>query len=277
MRTVKNFLIFLLFVTPIILVAQRKPKIKGSRIVSQVNEELPPFNAVLLNDDLEIVLKKSFGPGYEIMADDNLIDILKFEVQDSTLIISSYYDVTARKQFDITVNFVELKSITVKEGSVLTMDRIEGDELFIDGFGQSRLDIKATAEVMDINLEDVSRGDFNIDADSLNISLNKKVQATIYAVNEVSLVDLEGQSSLTFEGTSQRVQSRLTGYSKYKAENMESATLSIEADKESDARVKVSQQLELSARDRARISLYGNPAIIINEFSDTVQLLKKEE
>ena len=277
MTTMKNFLIFLLFAAPLILVAQRKPKIKGSRIVSQVNEELPPFNAVLLNDDLDIVLKKSFGPGYEIIADDNLIDILKFEVQDSTLIISSYYDVTARKQFDITVNYVELKAITVKEGSVLAMDRIESDELFVDGFGQSRLDIKATAEVMDINLEDVSKGDFNIDADSLNISLNKKVQANIYAVNEVSMVDLEGQSSLTFEGTSQRVQSRLTGYSKYKAENMESGTLSIEADKESDARINVSQQLELSARGRARISLYGNPAIIINEFSDTVQLLKKEE
>ncbi len=273
----KNFLILLLFASPLILAAQRKPKIKGSRIVSQVNEELPPFNAILLNDDLDIVLNKSFGPGYEIMADDNLIDILKFKVEDSTLIISSYYDVTAKKQFDITVNYLELKAISVKKGSVLTMDPIESDELFIDGFGQSRLDIKARAEVLDINLEDASKADFNVDADSLNISLNKKVQANIYAVNEVSLVELEGQSALVFEGTSQHVEAKLTGYSKYKAENMESMSQKVDAEKDSDVRINVLQQLELNARDRAKIVLYGNPGIVINEFTDSVQLIKKEE
>ena len=257
--------------------AQRKPKIKGSRIVSQVNEELPPFNAIVLNDDLDVVLKRSFGPGYGIIADDNLIDILKFEVADSTLVISSYYDVTAKKQFDITVKYAELRAISVKKGSILTMDRIESDELFVDGFGQSRLNIDATAEVLDINLEDMARGEFNVDADSLNISLSKKVQANIYAVNGTSLLDMEGQSSLTFEGTSQRIQARLTGYSKYKAENMESVVSKIEVDKESDARIKVSQELELSARDRARVLLYGNPGIVINEFTDSVQLIKKEE
>lgn len=277
MRTMKNVLILLLFVAPVIVLAQRKPKIKGSRIVSQVNEELPPFNAIVLNDELDIVLKKSFGPGYGIIADDNLIDILKFEVEDSTLVISSYYDVTAKKQFDITIKYVELRAISVKKGSILAMDRIESDELFVDGFGQSQLNIEATAEVLDINLEDMTRGEFNVDADSLNISLSKKAQANIYAVNGVSLLDMEGQSSLTFEGSSQRIKARLTGYSKYKAENMESIASKIEVDKESDARINVSQELELSARDRARVLLYGNPGIIINEFTDSVQLIKKEE
>ncbi|NAY92790.1 DUF2807 domain-containing protein [Muricauda sp. JGD-17] len=273
----KKILMLLFLVGPIVLTAQRKPKIKGSRVVSQVNEELPAFNAILLNDDLDIVLKKSFGPGYEIIADDNLIDILKFNVEDSTLVISSYYEVTAKKQFDITVNYTELKSITLKEGSILTMDRVESDELFVDGFGNSRLDIKARAEILDINLEDMSRGDFNVDADSLNISLNKRAQAYVYAVNEVSLLDLEGQSSITFEGTSQHVEARLTGYSKYKAENMETGTLKLMADKEADAKINVYQQLELTAKDRARINLYGNSGIIINEFTDSAQLIKKEE
>ncbi|WP_222983199.1 GIN domain-containing protein [Flagellimonas meishanensis] len=272
----RKILILFFLVGPIGLTAQRKPKIKGSRIVAQVNEELPAFNAVLLNDNLDIMLKKSFGPGYEIIADDNLIDILKFRVEDSTLVITSYYDVTAKKQLDITINYTELKSITVKEGSVVTMDRLESDELFVDGFGTSRLDIKASAAVLDINLEDVSRGDFNVDSDSLNISLNKRAQAYVYASGEVGLIDLEGQSSLTLEGTSQRLQVKLTGYSKYKAENMETGTLKAMVEKEADARINVYQQLELNARDNASIYLYGNPSITINEFTNSAQLIKKE-
>ncbi|MEC8832951.1 MAG: DUF2807 domain-containing protein, partial [Bacteroidota bacterium] len=113
----KKLFILLFAVAPIVVFAQRKPKIKGSRIVTQVSEELPPFNAVVLNDDLEINLKKGLGPGFYISADDNLVDILKFEVVDETLIISSYYTITAKKELEITVNYTGLKALTVKNGT----------------------------------------------------------------------------------------------------------------------------------------------------------------
>ena len=76
----KRYLPFLILLFTISVFAQRKPKIKGNRVVTQISETLPDFNAIVLQDDLDIVLKKSFGPGYEIEADDNLIDILKFKV-----------------------------------------------------------------------------------------------------------------------------------------------------------------------------------------------------
>lgn len=264
-------------VFPMVLAAQRKPKIKGSRIVTQVSEELPAFNAIQLVDKLDIVLKKSFGPGYEVIADDNLIDILKFKVEDSTLVISSYYDVTAKKQFDITVNYTDLRAITIKEGSIVTIDLIESDELFVDGFNDTKLDIKATASVMDINLEDMSQGDFNVDVDSLNVGVSNRAQAYIYAVNEVSLVDLAGNGSLTFEGTSQRVETTVTGNAKYKGEKMEAGTVKANVENEANVRINAFQDLELSAKGNSRTYLYGNPKITILEFMDTSQLIKKVE
>lgn len=273
----KKVLVLILLVFPILVLAQRKPRIKGSRIVTQVNEELPPFNAIVLNDNLDIVLKKSFGPGYEVMADDNLIDILKFEVQDGTLLISSYYDVTARKQFDIIVNYVDLKAITLKDGSIVSQDIIESDELFVDGFNNTKLDIKARAGVMDINLEDTSHGDFNVDVDSLNISMGHKSDAYIYAVNEVSLVDLEDNTSLTLEGTSNRVQGRLMGNAKYKGETMEAGTVKMELESNTSARIYAHSEFELSAKGDSRIYLYGTPKVTILEFLDTSQLIKKQE
>ncbi len=273
----KNLAIVLLLLCHISLVAQRKPKIKGSRIVTEVNGELPMFNAVQLNDDLDIVLKKSYGPGYEIVADDNLVDILKFKVEDSTLIISSFYEVTAKKQFDIKVNYTELKAISVKEGSITSEDIIDSDELFVDAFANTRLELKASAAVMDINMEDSSRGDFNVDVDSLNISLNNRAEAYIYAVNETSLVDVEQNGSLTLEGTSERIEANLSDNSKLKAERMESATIKASLENSATARLNVYRELQISAIDNTRIYLYGNPRITILEFLNTAQLLKKEE
>ncbi len=54
-RIIVLFIVFL----PLLSWAQRKPKIKGNRQVTEVREELPPFNAIELNDNLDIELKKS--------------------------------------------------------------------------------------------------------------------------------------------------------------------------------------------------------------------------
>lgn len=273
----KNLVLLLLLFYHISLVAQRKPKIKGSRIVTEVNDELPAFNAIQLNDDLDITLKKSFGPGYEIVADDNLIDILKFKVQDSTLIITAFYDVTAKKQLDITINYTDLKAISAKEGSITTGDMINSDELFVDGFANTRLNIQASAAVMDINLEDTSKADFNVDVDSLNISVNHRAEAYVYAVNEVSLAEVDQNGLLTFEGTSDRVNANITGNAKLKAEKMEAATLNLSVENAANARVYSYRDLELRAKGNAKTYLYGNPQITILEFLDTAQLIKKVE
>ncbi|TMU54382.1 GIN domain-containing protein [Flagellimonas algicola] len=278
MRTLlKNLAILLLLLFNLTAFAQRKPKIKGSRIVTEVNGELPMFNTVQLNDDLDIVLKKSFGPGYKIEADDNLIDILKFNVVDGTLIISSFYDVTAKKKLDITVEFTELQAIVVKEGSITSEDMINSDELFVDAFSNARLNLQASAAVMDIRMEETSRGDFNVDVDSLNISINQRAEAYVYAVNEVGLVDLEQNGSLTLEGTSDRIEANLTDNSRLKAERMETAAINAKLENSAVARLNVYRELELSAIDNTRTYLYGNPSITLIEFLNTAQLLKKEE
>ncbi|WP_420321564.1 GIN domain-containing protein [Flagellimonas sp.] len=273
----KKIALLLLLLCHITAMAQRKPKIKGSRVVTEVSDELPAFNAIQLNDDLDIVLKKSFGSGYEIIADDNLIDILKFRVEDSTLVISSFYDVTAKKQFDITINFTELKAITLKKGSMTVADAISADELFVDTFENTRLNLKASAAVMDINMEGVSKGDFNVDVDSLNVSLSNRAEAFIYTVNEVGLVELDENGMLTLEGTSDRIQANLSGNSRFKGQTIETGSFNINIENTASARVYAFRDLELRAKGNTKTYLYGNPKITILEFLDTAQLIKKVE
>lgn len=272
----KKIIILLLIVSPIISIAQRKPKIKGSRIVSEVSEELPPFNAIVLNDDLDIRLNKALGPGYHLVADDNLIDILKFEVQDGTLVIGSYYDITAKKQLEITVNYANLQAITVKSGSIVSNEVIDTEQLFVDGFNDAKLDIRANAAVMDINLEDTSSGTFNVEVDSLNVNLGNRSDAYVYAQIDTGALDLEGNSSLTMEGTSDRLQANFLDYTKYKGETMEVGSYQLKIAGNSNARVYAFRDIKINAAQDSRIYLYGTPKITIDEFLDTVQLIKKE-
>lgn len=277
MQTImKNIVILILITFPILSNAQRKPKIKGSRIVSELSEELPPFNAIVLNDNLDIRLNKALGPGYHLIADDNLIDILKFEVQEGTLVISSYYNITAKKQLEITINYTDLQAITVKNGSVVSNEVIDAEQLFIDGFNNTKLDIRANAAVMDINLEDTSSGTFNVEVDSLNVNLGARSDAYVYAQMDSGALDLEGNSSLTIEGTSDRLQANILDYAKYKGETMEVGSYQLIISGNSNARVYAFRDIAIKATQDARIYLYGTPKIAIDEFLDTVQLIKKE-
>ena len=50
------FLVLVLFI-PVLLLSQRRPKIKGNRSVTEVNEVLPLFKATELGDNLNVEIQ----------------------------------------------------------------------------------------------------------------------------------------------------------------------------------------------------------------------------
>jgi len=273
----KRAVILLFLVLPILLVAQRRPKIKGNRSVTTVNQQLPPFNAIELVDDLDIELKKSFGEGYEIIADDNLVDVLKFEVVDSTLVISSFYDIISKKKLEVVINVKELKAVTVKEGRIFGAEMIESDELYLNVFGNAELDLDASGFMATLNAENNSKIDLNLDVDSLNITMRHKTDAIIYAVSGAKKVDLMDNASLTLEGTTENLHVGMEANTKLRADKLEAAEVDLANSESGFARINAYRTFHLNASGNSKTFLYGNPKITVEEFLDTSQLIKKEE
>ena len=272
----KNGIIFLILIFCFQSYGQRKPKIKGNRSVIEVNEMLPFFNAITLNEDLDIVLKKSNSEGYTITADDNLIDVLKFKVKDSTLFISAFYKITAKKKLDIVINYVDINKITVQHGKISMKDIIAADELSINTFGASRLELNATASFIKINMEGMSSGDFNIASDSLHITIKDRVDARVYTVGDVSTLNAYNNASATIEGTSNRFLVNLFGYAKLKGEVFEVTNIHAVLEESTNAKLQVIENLELSASGSSKTQVYGTGKITLLEFLDSAQLLKKK-
>lgn len=260
---------------PLLVVSQRRPKIKGNRSVTEVSQALPAFNAIELSDGLDIELKKSFGEGYDITADDNLVDVLKFEVIDSTLIISSFYDIISKKKLEITVNYQELGAITLKDGKVFSNAMIASDELYINTFGNSELDIDASGFMANVNAEDNSKVDLNFDVDSLNVSMKHKTDGLIYGVSGAKTITLSDNASLTLEGSTETANVQMTGNTKLKADKLEAAKVYLSTGESGFARVNAFRSFQLKSNGDSKTHLYGNPKITIEEFLDTSQLLKK--
>lgn len=272
----KKYIIMAIALLPFISLAQRKPKIKGNRSVTEVREELPPFNAIELNDNLEIQLKKSFGEGYEIVADDNLIDILKFKVVDSTLVISSFYNVTAKKKLEIIINYKELKGITQRDGKIISEDIIKTDMFYVNVFGPSKLNVKADAFIATLNLEDNSSSDFSLDVDSLSLHMKHRSDANIYAVSGAKTIELLNNASLSIDGTTDTLIVKALNNSRFKGGKLQAGGAAVTLEESSVARVFASREFELESSGDSKTYLYGDPRISILQFLDTSQLIKKK-
>lgn len=255
--------------------SQRQPKIKGNKNVVEVREDLPAFNAIQLNDDLKIVLQKSSNEGYALEADDNLIDVLKFKVSDSTLVISSFYKITSKKRLNITVYYTELNAVTMRNGEISMKDVISSERLDVNTYGTSRLELNATADIININMEEISSGDFNLASDSLNLTLKDRIDAKVYATGEKNTVYMYKNASAKMEGTSDFLMVKLYGNSNLKAEKLETTKTVLISEDSPNARVNVLEDFQLSSRGSSKTSLYGNPKITILDFLDTSQLDKE--
>ncbi|MBT8211141.1 MAG: DUF2807 domain-containing protein [Eudoraea sp.] len=273
----KNLLLVVMVLSLGLIHAQRKPKIKGNKNVIEVLETLPAFHTIELKDDLEIHIDNASSESYSIVGDDNLIDVLRFRVVDSTLIISSFYKITAKKQLDITVNYMHLKSIIVREGSLIGNQRILTDELSIMASGVARVDLAADSPLAQISLEENSRANLNIQVDSLNLALKDKASIQLYASTTQHTVKMEGNTVATLEGNSDTLNINLKESANLKAQKLEAAAIRLETGETAVARIYGYRDLELLATGAARTYLYGNPKIIITAFEDSAELHKESE
>lgn len=273
----KFILLVLLACITAMVHAQRKPKIKGNRNVTEVTESLPPFQAVKLEDDLEIILESGTSPGYTVIADDNLIDILKFKVEADTLYISSFYTVTASRKLEIRIHYNELNAIMLNEGSLSVEGPVTTDALNVRTRAATRIQLDVKSSLMRLEMDDQSTGDFNVESDSVVVILNNRAEARIYQVSDEMNAVLGDQSDAVLEGTTQTLELRMNSGAEFRAEQLVADTIKADLDGTSKARLRPTNLLELSSRGSANTYLYGEAEITIRQFGDTSELYKRSD
>lgn len=276
-KLVKRILLLILLTVNVVAYAQRKPKIKGNKNVVEVREDLPSFNAIRLDDDLEVYLQEGAAEGYVLEADDNLIDILRFRVENGTLTISSFYDIRSRKKLRITVLFNRLNRIDITAGRILTNDKFRSDGLDVNISGTGKAELAVNSGTMNIRLEGNANGDFNVETDSLNIEGKDRSRLRLYTVAESTTVQMVKNSSAFLEGFSNVLTIKLREQAGLKAAQLEAdrAVVSLEAN--TSAEVYVVDSMELNASGASKTYVHGAGKIVLNEFLNASELYRREK
>lgn len=275
-----------LFSAPVLLLAlmvafsgysQRKPRIKGNRSVVSVEKSLPSFTHLVLADEFELHLQQGSETAIRIEADDNLIDILRFEVEGDTLTVDAFYRITSCKKLRLTLVYNQLESIRVEAGrlageQVLATDRLD---LVLLGVARASLDIRAG--LVDLQMERNTSADLRVEADSLHADLKGYTDTHIYTSGGAIDLAMSEQAFLDLEGVSPGMTASLTDNARLKASGLEADSVTALLNTSANARVYATTDLAYEGRGSSRLFVYGQPAIRILGLFDSAELHKVPE
>lgn len=258
--------------------SQNKEKIKGSRNVTTQEHKINSFNRLIVGEEFKIDLIEGAEPGVFIEADENLHDVIKFNVADSTLYFSTTHRITTRKKINIKVTYTDvLKQIeTNGQGEVSSLTSINIDDLVLMHSGTSKafLNIKTTKFKL-INSEK-AKVKMNVTAKLATLELNENSKTEALIQSDSIQVDLYQRADAKIEGNAAYLNIRADNSTNFNGKNLTANNCEIISDLNCDVYVQVVESLVIEASGNSEVYIYDNPKIALNKFSDNAKLHKKE-
>ena len=274
----KKYITLLLLVLSITaLVAQKKEKIKGSKIVTTERREIDNFQELVIEDNLEVHLERGEKAEVKIEADENLHQIISLEQYNKTLRIfttqlaSSYKKMIIRVTYTVDLNLISSKN----ESSINAIQELLLDKVTINAFDSSKLFINSNVKNFVLQAGDKSKMELNIKSENVTIELNKNASLKALIVTDALKVDQYQKSNATVEGSATSAIIRLDNNASFTGNKLNTKSATITTESYTNCSLFVEKEVIIDAINKSEIQLLGTPKIEMRKFLDEAKLIKK--
>ncbi|SEG49344.1 GIN domain-containing protein [Flavobacterium urumqiense] len=269
--------IFLIVLSTTLTLAQKKDKLKGSRIVTIENKEVGNFQALEVEDNIEVNLERGEKNNIKIEADENLHNIISFDLKDNTLRIYTTKEAVNYKKLIVRVTYnSDLNLVTSKnEATINAIEEIQLDEITFKTFDYSKLFLNVNTKKFILQADDKSKTELNLKSENTIIQLSKNA-ALKSLISTIDLtIDLYQKSNATLEGNVTNAILRLDNNSTLTGNKLNVKNANVITESYSNCSLFVDTNVIIDAADKSEIHLFGSPKIEMRQFSDEAKLFKK--
>ena len=276
MKKFTVLLVLLLLSTSFVL-AQKKEKIKGSKMVTTELREIGSFESLEIEDNLEVYLEKGDKAEIKIEADENLHNLIISDLKDKALLIYASKKPVSFKKLIVRITYTnDLSIVTSKnETTINAIQEIELENITFKNIDYSKLFLNVNAKNFILQSEDKSKTELNLKSENTSIELNKN--ATLKAlITTIDLkVDLYQKAKATIEGDATTAKIRLDDNSSLTGNKLTVKNIDVTTEGDSSCSVNAVTTAVIDAAKKSEIQLIGSPKIEIRKFADEAKLLKK--
>lgn len=257
--------------------AQKKEKIKGSKIVTIEQKEIGDFETLEVKNELEIFLIKGEKCGIEIEADDNLHEFIDISLQAGTLQLSLTRDISSSKKLSVRVTYTDaFKMVTANnEAKITALEDIVLDDFTFKSFDSAKIFANVKTKNFTLSGNDKSKTELNLKSESAAIELGKN--ANIKALISVTNLkfDMYQKSTATIEGDVIDLKLRLDNNSDFTGKNFTAKNAELLTEGYTNCSILVNGTVSIDASGKSEIQLYGDQKIDMKRFVDDSVLRKK--
>lgn len=277
MKTALRILLLMMALTPIVT-AQSADKIKGDRNVTIKQTYIDNFHSIIVDGDFSIEVVYNSKPSVNIEADDNLHDVIQFNVVDGVLTFTETIRITSKKKLNITVNYGDtLSSIETRgDGEIRSLTSMELGDVNLTTADDSRAYLNINAKTFNYKSSGKSKTRLNLTAENTKIELsdNSKLDALINS--KVADFDLYLRSDAVIEGSANSSVFRMDNSTNFEGSKFDIKIADVSLEDNSDLTISATESITIAASGNSEVYLFGPAAITITKFEDTAKLQKKQ-
>jgi len=260
------------------VLSQSTQKIKGDRNITIKQTFIDDFETIVVDGDFAIEVVYNSKPSVEIEVDDNLHDVIQFNVVDSVLSFYQTMRITSKKKLNIKVNYSEtLRNIEVKgDGEIRSLTSMELGNIALYTSDNSRAYLNINSKIFDYKSSGKSKARLNLKTDSSYVELSDTSKLDALIKSRVANFDLFQRSDATIEGISDASLIRVDNLSNLTGSEFQVKQVEAILEDNSNMTIAAEESISISASGNSELYLYNNPSIIINKFEGNSKMQKKE-
>ncbi len=259
------------------VLAQSEEKIKGDRNVTIKQTYIDNFHSIIVDGDFSIEVVYNSKPSVNVEADDNLHEVIQFNVSDGVLTFLETTKITSKKKLNITVNYGdELSHIETKgNGEIRSLTSMELTDVTLITSDNSRAYLNINAQNFIYKSTEKSKTRLNLTADKTKIELSDNSKLDAFINSKDVDFDLYLRADAVIEGNANSSVIRMDNSTNFNGSKFDVKTANVTLEDNSDLTISATESISIAASGNSEVYLFSSPAITITKFEDTAKLQKK--
>lgn len=253
--------------------------LRGNKIVTTQNMEISNFKNIEVSADVDVYLFQGDRNFVSVETDENLQNAVRAQVDNNTLRINFSAKIKKSKKMNLFITVTDsLQLITAyKNANIYADTRLILRKLMVNAFENADFDMKIDADEFKINGFKNTDLKFDVFSKNTDILISESCELKLEGEIDSLSTEIKNNAVLTAKGKGIKLNIEAKNNGSFKGENFKVESASINASDRTDLKIDVTEDISITASNKAEITIYHQPKIDLVKFIDKATLHQKKK
>ncbi len=267
----------LLFVFVLLFAGSLPAQIRGNRILEEQIRNLSGFNAITSVGSVDVFVRQGDAFSVVVRADGNLLNYIKTEVKNNTLVISVTKNIWRAKTLEVHITMKTLQKVVLSGSGDFYCKSpfsVQNLQLVLSGSG----DVKAALEAKNVHIKVRGSGDVEVSGIRGNLDIDVRGSGDVDAYGlqlENCSLNVLGSGDVKLKGRTAQLTAKILGSGDLEAGGLSAVSVMVSNAGSGDMSVHAIDKLEATLAGSGDLGYTGNPAVLKVSASGSGKVYKK--